>query len=148
MLIQHQINLDSASNQSWFNIMTSNEFWFSIISIDVMILNQHLFDVMILNQHFYFMLLNQHWFDIMMLLGAQWLSGRVLDSRLRVWGFEPHQRHCVVSLSKTHLSLLSTGTTQEDPFQHNWKLLTGTLRINSNKHISWCWIIFYLMSWY
>ena len=33
-------------------------------------------------------------------LGTQWLSGRVLDSRLRGRGFEPHQRHCVVSLSK------------------------------------------------
>ena len=32
--------------------------------------------------------------------GAQWLSGRVLDSRPRGWGFEPHQHHCVVSLSK------------------------------------------------
>ena len=42
-------------------------------------------------------------------VGAQWLSGRVLDSRprgrdsrLRGRGFEPHQRHCIVSLSKTH----------------------------------------------
>ena len=33
-------------------------------------------------------------------LGAQWLSGRVLDSRPRGRGFEPHWRHCVVSLSK------------------------------------------------
>ena len=32
--------------------------------------------------------------------GAQWLSGRVLDSRLKGRGFEPHRRHCVVSLSK------------------------------------------------
>ena len=32
--------------------------------------------------------------------GAQWLSGRVLDSRLRGRGFEPHGHHCVVSLSK------------------------------------------------
>ena len=31
---------------------------------------------------------------------AQWLSGRVLDSRLRGCEFEPHRRHCVVSLSK------------------------------------------------
>ena len=31
-------------------------------------------------------------------LGAQWLSGRVLDSRLRGPGLEPHVRHCVVSL--------------------------------------------------
>ena len=35
-------------------------------------------------------------------LGAQWLSGRVLDSRLRGCKLEPHWRHCVVSLSKTH----------------------------------------------
>ena len=33
-------------------------------------------------------------------LGAQWLSGRVLDLRPRGRGFEPHRRHCVVSLSK------------------------------------------------
>ena len=35
-------------------------------------------------------------------LGAQWLSGRVLDSRLRGRRFEPHRLRCVVSLSKTH----------------------------------------------
>ena len=33
-------------------------------------------------------------------MGAQWLSGRVLDSRPRGRRFEPHRRHCVVSLSK------------------------------------------------
>ena len=32
--------------------------------------------------------------------GAQWLSGRVLESRPNGRGFEPHRRHCVVSLSK------------------------------------------------
>ena len=32
--------------------------------------------------------------------GAQWLSGRALDSRPKGRGFEPHRRHCVVSLSK------------------------------------------------
>ena len=32
--------------------------------------------------------------------GAQWLSGRVLDSRPKGHGFEPHRCHCVVSLSK------------------------------------------------
>ena len=36
--------------------------------------------------------------------GAQWLSGRVRDSRLKGHGFEPHWRHCVVFLSKTHKS--------------------------------------------
>ena len=33
-------------------------------------------------------------------MGAQWLSGRVLDSRPKGRGFEPHRRHCVVFLSK------------------------------------------------
>ena len=33
-------------------------------------------------------------------MGAQWLSGRVLDSRPRGRGFEPHWRHCLTSLSK------------------------------------------------
>ena len=34
-----------------------------------------------------------------------------------------HPPHCVVSLSKTHLSLLSTDSTQEDPFRHNLKVV-------------------------
>ena len=33
--------------------------------------------------------------------GAQWLRFRVLDSRPRACGFDPHRRHCVVILSKT-----------------------------------------------
>ena len=33
-------------------------------------------------------------------MGAQWLSGKVLDLRPRGRGFKPQQRHCVVSLSK------------------------------------------------
>ena len=32
--------------------------------------------------------------------GAQWLSGRVLDSRPKGRRFEPHRRHFIVSLSK------------------------------------------------
>ena len=39
--------------------------------------------------------------------GAQWLSGRVLDSRQSGHRFEPYRHHCVVSLSKTHLSLFN-----------------------------------------
>ena len=31
-------------------------------------------------------------------MGAQWLSGRVLDSRPRGRGFEPNWRHCLVVL--------------------------------------------------
>ena len=34
------------------------------------------------------------------LVGAQWLSGRVVDSRLKGRGFEPHRRHCVVVLEQ------------------------------------------------
>ena len=33
-------------------------------------------------------------------VGVQWLSGRVLDSRPKGRGLEPHRHHCVVSLSK------------------------------------------------
>ena len=33
-------------------------------------------------------------------VGAQWLSGRVLDSRPKGSGFEPHRRHCVVVLEQ------------------------------------------------
>ena len=46
--------------------------------------------------------------------------------------FKPHCRHCIVSLSKTHYPLLSTGSTQEDPSQVpniTEKLLTGVLSV-------------------
>ena len=33
-------------------------------------------------------------------MGAQWLSGRVLDSRPKGSGFEPHRRHCIVVLEQ------------------------------------------------
>ena len=33
-------------------------------------------------------------------VGAQWLRGRVLDSRPKGRGFEPHRRHCVVVLEQ------------------------------------------------
>ena len=56
-------------------------------------------------------------------LGAQWFSGRVLDSRPRGRSFEPHRQYCVVSFSKTLLSLLRTGSTQEDPSRHNCKIV-------------------------
>ena len=32
--------------------------------------------------------------------GAQWLSGRVLDSRPKGSWFQPHRRHCVVVLEQ------------------------------------------------
>ena len=33
-------------------------------------------------------------------MGAQWLSGRVFNSRPKGRGFEPHRRHCVVVLEQ------------------------------------------------
>ena len=33
-------------------------------------------------------------------MGAQWLSGRVLDSRSKGRGFEPHRRHWVVVIEQ------------------------------------------------
>ena len=41
-------------------------------------------------------------------VGAQWLIGRVLDSRPRVRGIEPHWRHCLVVLEQDtfYLSLV------------------------------------------
>ena len=59
--------------------------------------------------------------------GAQWLSGRVLDSRPRGCGFESHRLHCVLSLSKVrkrakirsrYLLLSST----PHPGYHIWKV--------------------------
>ena len=32
--------------------------------------------------------------------GAQWLNGRVLNSRPKGRGFEPHRHHCVVVLEQ------------------------------------------------
>ena len=40
------------------------------------------------------------WTATYLSMGAQWLSDRVLDSGPKGHGFEPHRRHCVVSLSK------------------------------------------------
>ena len=53
-------------------------------------------------------------------MGAQWLSGRVLGSRPRGRGFEPHRHHCVVVLEQdTFILELSTGSFQEDPSLFN-----------------------------
>ena len=44
----------------------------------------------------------------MNLNGPEWLSGRVLDLRLRGRWVEPHWRNSVLSLSKTFYPLLNT----------------------------------------
>ena len=78
-------------------------------------------------------------------MGAQWLSGRVLDSRPRGHEFEPHRCLCVVSLSKnTKPSLVLVQPRKTHPFIIE-RLLMG--RKESNKQtmgspmliISICW---------
>ena len=65
--------------------------------------------------------------------GAQWLSGRVLDSRLRGRGFEPHRRHCVVSLSKNiNPSSVLVQPRKTHPFITE-RLLMGRKESNQNK---------------
>ena len=62
--------------------------------------------------------------------GAQWLSGRVLDSRLKGRGFEPHLRHCVVSLSKNiNPSLVLVQPRKTRPFITE-RLLMGSKKSN------------------
>ena len=65
--------------------------------------------------------------------GAQWLSGRVLDSRPRGRGFEPHRRHCVVSLSKNiNPSLVLVQPRNTRPFITE-RLLMGRKESNQTK---------------
>ena len=65
-------------------------------------------------------------------MGAQWLSGRVLDSGPKGRVFEPHRRHCVVSLSKNiNPSLVLVQPRKTRPFVTE-RLLMG--RKESNQH--------------
>ena len=68
-------------------------------------------------------------------VGVRWLSGRVLDSRPRGREFEPHRRHCVVSLSKNiYPSLELVQPRKTRPFITE-RLLMGRQESNqSNKH--------------
>ena len=66
-------------------------------------------------------------------MGAQWLSGRVLDSRLKGRGFKPHWRHCVVSLSKNiNPSLVLVQPRKTRPFITE-RLLMGRKESNQTK---------------
>ena len=63
----------------------------------------------------------------------QCLSGRVLDSRPKGRGFEPHRRHCVVSLSKNiNPSLLLVQPRKTRPFKTE-RLLMGRKESNQTK---------------
>ena len=68
--------------------------------------------------------------------GTQWLSGRVLDSRPRGCGFEPQQRHCIVSLNKKiNPSLVLVQPKKTRPFITE-RLLMGPKESNqTNTHI-------------
>ena len=70
------------------------------------------------------------------LLGARWLSGRVFDSRPKGRGFEPHQHHCIVSLSKNiNPSLVLVQPRKTRPFISE-RLLMGRKESNqTNKQI-------------
>ena len=67
--------------------------------------------------------------------GAQWLSGRALGSRPKGRGFEPHRRHCVVSLSKNiNPSLVLVQPRKTRPFITE-RLLMGRKESNqTNKY--------------
>ena len=65
-------------------------------------------------------------------MGAQWLSGRVTRDR-RAAGSSLTGVTALWSLSKTHLSYLSTGSTQEDPSRITERLLSGRKESNQTK---------------
>ena len=66
-------------------------------------------------------------------MGAQWLSVRVLDSRPRGRGFGPHRHHCVVSLSKNiNPSLVLVQPRKTRPFITE-RLLMGVKESNQTK---------------
>ena len=67
--------------------------------------------------------------------GAQWLRGRVLDSRPRGRGFKSHRRHCVLSLSKNiNPSLVLVQSRKTRPFITE-RLLMGRKESNQTNKI-------------
>ena len=75
-------------------------------------------------------------------LGAQWLSGRVLDSRPKGRGLEPHQRHCVVVLEQDTfilaLSLVLVLPRKTRPYI-NERLLMGRKESNQTEQTNQVW---------
>ena len=66
--------------------------------------------------------------------GAQWLSGRELDSRPKGRGFETHWRHCIVSLSKNiNPSLVLVQPRKTRPYIAE-RLLMGRKESNQSKN--------------
>ena len=69
--------------------------------------------------------------------GAQWLSGRALDSRPRGRGLEPHRRHCVVFLSKNINSCLVLVQPRKTRPYITERLLMGRKESNQTKPLLW-----------
>ena len=69
-------------------------------------------------------------------MGAQWLSGRVLDSTPMGRGFEHHRRCCVVSFSKNiNPSLVLVQPRKTRPYITE-RLLMGRKESNQTKYFS------------
>ena len=66
--------------------------------------------------------------------GAQCLSGRVLESRPRGHGFEPHRRHCAVSLSKNINPCLVLVQPRKTRLFITDRLLKGRKESNKTNH--------------
>ena len=67
------------------------------------------------------------------------LSGRVLDSRPRGRGVEPHQRHCVVVLEQDIFSLVLVQPRKTRPCLTE-RLLMGRNESNQTNYMSkWWW---------
>ena len=85
-------------------------------------------------------------------MGVQWLSCRVLDSRPRAAGSSLTSVTALWSLSKTHLSWLSTGSTQETRPCLTERLLMGRKESNQTnkqcyqKNFSKCICIFFAVT--
>ena len=78
-------------------------------------------------------------------VGAQWFSGRVLGTRPRGRGFEPHGRHWVVSLSKNiYPSLVLVQPRKTCPFITE-RLLMGCKESNQTKIMTICLLLSYLL---
>ena len=66
-------------------------------------------------------------------VGAQWLSGRLLDSRSKGRGFEPHWRYCVVVLEQDiYPSLVLVQPRKTCPYIAE-RLLMGRKKSNQTK---------------
>ena len=70
--------------------------------------------------------------------GAQWLSGRVLDSRPKGRGFEPHRHHCVVVLEQDTFILAKYWFNPGRPSSITERLLSGRKESNQTNKQKLC----------